>query len=336
MAGTAAALGVALGLVVAKLIAWRVTGSAAVLGSFADSLLDVLGSGVAVAAVRYAARPADDDHRFGHQKAEALSALVQSLVITGSALFVAYESVQRLILPEPLAQPQVAVWVLAGAAAVTVALVAFQTLAVRRSGSLVVEGDRAHYAGDVIANLGALVAVLLSARFGFLRADAIAGLLAAAFLLNSVRQIVTRALPQVMDQELPEAERERVLAILHESPDIRGFHDLRTRRAGRRRYIQVHLELDPEMTLRCAHVIADMVEKRLREAFPETDVICHQDLAGQEIPVFPQEDPPAAKAGPEMAASEIGASEAGRPEDQAAASSPQTSSTRSSLPQALR
>jgi ferrous-iron efflux pump FieF len=223
--------------------------------------------------------PADDDHRFGHQKAEAASALVQAFIISGSAVFVTVESVRRLVAPVPVDRPGAAVWVLAGATVATSALVAFQTVALRRSGSLVVEGDRAHYVGDVLANLGALIGVLLAAR-GVLRADAVAGLIAAGFLFWSVAGILSKSWPQIMDRELPEEEQRRILAVLRADPDVLGHHDLRTRRAGRRRYVQVHIDLEPEMTLREAHEIAVRLERRLEGAFPETDVIVHQDPAG--------------------------------------------------------
>ena len=278
-AGTLAAVSVAGVLLIAKLWAWRVTGSAAVLGQAADSALDLFGSLVAFAAVRYAAQPPDEDHRFGHQKAEALSALLQSLVITASAVLVATESVRRLVAPRALDAPGTAAFVLAGSAAASVALVAFQTLAIRRSQSLVVEGDRAHYLGDVIASLGALVAVLLAAR-GLHRADAVAGLLAAVFLLWSVREIAGRAWPQLMDQELPEEDRARIVGIVESEPGVLGHHALRTRRAGRRRYVQLHVELDPDMRFADAHAIADRVERRLEAAFPDADVIVHQDPHG--------------------------------------------------------
>lgn len=276
-AGTAAALGVATLLVGAKAYAFFLSGSVALLGSLADSGLDLMGSLAAFFAVRYAAKPADDDHRFGHQKAEALSSLGQSVLITASALFLAFESIERLINPEPISEAGVALAVLAFGLVMTVVLVSFQTLAIRRSGSLIVEGDRAHYVGDVIAHGGALVAVWLSASFGFLRADAIAGLVAAGFLAWSVRELLEKALPQVMDQELPDDERARIVALIEAEPAAKGFHNLRTRRSGRRRFVQFHLDLDPQMTLSEAHAIADGLEKKIEAAFPDADVIVHQD-----------------------------------------------------------
>lgn len=137
-----------------KLVAWLITGSAAVLGSLADSSIDLFGSVVAASAVRYAALPPDDNHRFGHQKAEALTALGQTALIAASAALVTWESVQRLLAPEPLERPAIAIAALATSLLVTLSLVAFQTIAIRRSGSLIIQGDRAHYAGDIIANGG--------------------------------------------------------------------------------------------------------------------------------------------------------------------------------------
>ncbi|GGY42834.1 cation diffusion facilitator family transporter [Parvularcula lutaonensis] len=277
VAGTVAALCVAGLLIAAKAYAFFVSGSVAVLGSLADSALDLLGSAAAFFAVRYASQPPDDDHRFGHEKAEAVSALAQAFLISASALFIAVESIKRLVHPQPLEDSGAAIAVLTFGVVATVGLVTFQTFALRRSGSLVVEGDRAHYLGDVIAHSGALAAVFLSARFGFFRADAIAGLVAAFFLAWSVRELVGKALPQVMDQELPDEDRDRIIAIIDEEPEAYGFHNLRTRRSGNVRFVQMHLDMRPDLTLREAHEIADRVEKKIEAIFPDTDVIVHQD-----------------------------------------------------------
>lgn len=264
-----------------KLYAWLMTGSAAVLGSLADSGLDLFGSLVAAGAVRYAALPPDDNHRFGHQKAEALTSLAQVALIAASASLVAWESIQRLLDPEPIQRPAYAVAVLALSLVVTLCLVTFQTIAIKRSGSLIVEGDRAHYMGDVIANSGALIAVIIGAYFAFPQADPIAGLLAAVFLAVAGWQVARKALPQLMDEELPEAERAVIHAILNEDADIIGFHALRTRRAGGSRFIQVDIQLDPNLSFRQAHEISDRIELAIEKAFPNADVIVHPDPAGE-------------------------------------------------------
>ena len=279
-AGTAVAVVAASILVAAKIYGYAVSGSVALLGSLADSALDLLGSIAAFFAVRYAAKPADDDHRFGHQKAEALSALGQATLITASALFIGFESLGRLFQPEELQQAGAAQAVLLLGLIVTIGVVSFQTLAIRRSESLVVEGDRAHYLGDVIAHGGALLAVFLSSQFGFLRADALAGLVAAGFLAWSARELLLKALPQVMDEELPDSERAKIIALIEEEADAHGYHHLRTRRSGGRRFVQLHLELDANMSLRGAHTIADRVERRIADAFSDADVIVHQDPTG--------------------------------------------------------
>lgn len=278
---TLAAILVAATLCIAKIIAWLMTGSAAVLGSLADSGLDLFGSVVAAGAVRYASLPADENHRFGHQKVEALTALGQVALIAASATLVSWESVQRLISPEPISQPIIALGVLALSLAMTVGLVIFQTLALKRSGSLIVKGDRAHYIGDVIANGGALIAVAVGVYFAFPRADAIAGLIAAAFLLGAGWQVAKQAIPQLMDEELPDSDQQVLKSLLEGDPDILGFHALRTRRAGERRFIQVDVQINPDMSFREAHEITDRIELAIEKAFPDADVIVHPDPAGE-------------------------------------------------------
>ena len=268
-------------LAVLKLLAWLVTGSAAVLGSLADSGLDLFGSLVAAGAVRYAALPPDDNHRFGHHKAEALTALGQVALIAASAALVAWESIQRLLQPQPLERPLFAIAVLTFSIIVTLGLVAFQSIAIKRSGSLIVEGDRAHYTGDLIANSGALAAVVIGAYFAFPQADALAGLIAAAFLVAAGWSVSKQAIPQLMDEELPDADRAIIQAILNLDQDVRGYHALRTRRAGGSRFIQVDIQIDPALSFRDAHDISDRIELTIEEAFPDADVIVHPDPAGE-------------------------------------------------------
>jgi len=159
-------------------------------------------------------------------------------------------------------------------------LVAFQSLAMRKSDSLVIEGDRAHYVGDLIANFGGIIAIFLSIQYGWLRADAVAGAVAGIFLLHAAWSIVGKAMPQLMDQELSDSKREKIRAIVLADKDVRGMHALRTRKAGSRVFIQFHLELDPKLTLDIAHEIADRIELALLGSFPGADVMIHQDPHG--------------------------------------------------------
>ncbi|MCI5047826.1 MAG: cation diffusion facilitator family transporter [Aquisalinus sp.] len=274
-------ISVALILIATKLVAWQMSGSAAVLGSLADSALDLIGSGLAFIGVRWASEPADAEHRFGHHKAEAITGLAQAILITGSALFVLNESIQRLIAPEPLAAGNIAIAVMLLSLVLSLGLVTFQTFAMRQSGSVAVEGDRAHYVGDLVANAGALLAIFLSLQTGLLRADAVAGILAAVFLAWSAISITRKVLPQLMDEELSTRDREQIGKIVMAVPGVLGFHHLRTRRAGRRVYIQLHLELRPDIQLRRAHMISESVEAELLTVFPGADILLHQDPYGE-------------------------------------------------------
>lgn len=287
---------VALTLIISKLVAWRMSGSAAVLGSLADSALDLIGSMLAFGGVWWAAEPADKDHRFGHNKAEAIAGLAQLILITGSALFVLNESVQRFAAPEPLTSGGIALWVMVLSLALSSGLVFFQSIALRRSGSIAVEGDRAHYVGDLIANGGAIIGILLSLQFGLFRADAVAGLLAAGFLFHAAWSIGVKVIPQLMDEEIAEKDRVQIFNIAISHAEVHGIHALRTRKAGRKLYIQMHLEMDPDLRLTRAHDIADEVEMLLLAEYPEADIILHQDPFGVVEPhdEFGQRPPDAA------------------------------------------
>jgi ferrous-iron efflux pump FieF len=274
---TLTAMAVASILFLMKLAAWILSDSVAVLAGLMDSSLDLVSSGAAFIAVRVGATPPDDNHRFGHQKAEAVSALIQTVLIAASGTLVLVESLRRLIEPAPIEEAGPAILALGAATLLTIALVGFQTLAIRRSGSLVITADRAHYTGDVFSNAGLLIAVVLTARFGLERADALAGLLAAGFLFWSVREVAAQALPQLMDEELPKDERAKLEAVLGAHPDAHGFKTLRTRKAGARRFIQVDVIMPGEMRLSDAHDAAHRIEAELKRRFPGADVTVHQD-----------------------------------------------------------
>ena len=276
---TSCAVGVAITLIVTKLAAWVMSGSVAILASLADSGLDLLSSFTAFAAVRIAAVPPDDNHRFGHQKAEAVSALLQTAVIAASATLITFESMGRLFDPQPIDRASIALGALILSVVLTFFLVTLQTIAVRRTDSLVLKADRAHYVGDVLANLGALLAVFLSAQLGLLRADAVAGLMAAGFLFWSMKEVASQALPQLMDEELPDSERQEIIAVIKADPNIMSYHGLRTRRAGSLRFIQVDIELPGQMTLRDAHDVSSRLSSALQRACPGADVIIHKDTA---------------------------------------------------------
>lgn len=278
-AGLASVL-VALTLVALKLYAWLSTDSVAVLSSLADSLLDLLASTMIFIAVRFAFEPADREHRFGHGKLEAVAGLVQACVILASAAYVGIQAATRLVEPVPISEPAVGTAVIAVSLVLTIALVLFQRHVALRTGSIAIGADRLHYLGDVLTNIGVLVALALSSVFGWHWADPLLGLIVVFVILASVRAIVLHAFDVLLDRELPSARRDEILAIVQAHGAVLGVHDLRTRTSGTQEFIQFHLELKPELELQRAHAISHEVEAEVRRRFPRAEVIIHAEPAG--------------------------------------------------------
>ncbi|MBU2978226.1 cation diffusion facilitator family transporter [Alteromonas sp. C1M14] len=280
-AATTAAVCVALLLCAVKIAGWFITGSTAILGSLADSCIDLLASVAAALAARFAAIKPDANHKYGHNKAEALFALTQVVLISVSAALVIWESTGRLFSPQPVHAPHIAMGTLVFALIATLTLVTFQTYALKKTDSLIVKSDRAHYLGDVMALAGALAAIFIGETYGIPRLDAIAGLIMGIFLAYAAWQVGKCAIPELMDEELPQQDKLKIVAILKQNKDILGYHALRTRRAGSKRFIQLDIQLSASLSFRQAHKITDDVELALEAAFADTDVIVHADPAGE-------------------------------------------------------
>lgn len=277
-----ASLVVAIALTLAKLVAAVASGSAAILSSLVDSMADIAASAVTWLAVRIAQQPPDRRHRFGHGKAESLSALGLAALVTGSALFVLVEAARRLLDPRPLQATGLAVAVMVVSILATAGLVAFQREVIRRTRSEAIAADRLHYASDFLSNVAVLVSLLLVERLGLFWLDPLVAVLVAAWLVKASWTIGRRSIDTLMDHELPTVDRARIEAIVRAHPEVVGFHDLRTREAGGVRFIEFHIELDGEMTVREAHHVTDALEHELRAAFPEAEIIIHQEPAGLE------------------------------------------------------
>lgn len=280
---TAAAVGVAGGLVVLKTAAWIVTGSVAMLASLVDSLLDAVASTVNLVAVRHSLEPPDEEHRFGHGKAEPLAGLAQAAVIVGSAIFLARESVLKLIYPEPVTAGAVGVGVTVVSIVASVALVRFQLRVARETGSVAIEADSIHYRGDVLMNLGVMAALVLSAYANVPLADPVFGIAIAGFIGWQAWKILRRSYDQLMDREFPDEERARVRAILRAHEEVLGVFHLRTRRSGLTSFVQANLEFPPHMTLDEVHRVTDELEAEIEAAFPGADVVLHPEPAGHNI-----------------------------------------------------
>ena len=256
------------------------TSSTAMLGSLADSGLDLVASLVVLAAVRIAAQPADHDHRFGHGKAEALASLVQVILITLSALFIGFRAVQRLLAGAQTEQAELGIGVSIVAMALTLVLIAYQRHDVRRTGSLAIGTDRIHYASDLLLNGSVILALVLDQYAGLTRADAVFGLLIALWLAFGAWRASATAIDQLMDREWPEENRQRFLAACQDHPELAGLHDLRTRASGTHNFAQFHVWVPADWTVQQAHDRMDAVEEALQTRFPGTEILIHLDPEG--------------------------------------------------------
>ena len=279
-----AAVVVAAFLILLKTIAYVITDSIAMMASLADSGLDLFASSINLLAIHQALTPADAEHRFGHGKAEPLAGLAQGAFIAGSVTFLVIESAGRLVSPQVVSHAGVGVAVMAISIVAVFALVLFQRFTVRRTHSIAIGADFVHYLGDLATNLGVVVGILLATEFGWLIADPIVGLLVAVGLSYSALHVFRQSYDQLMDRELPDDARDRIKTIVMRHNEVRNLHDLRTRAAGISTFIQLHIELDPAISLTRAHEVSDAVEADIMEAFPNAEVIIHQDPHGVEIP----------------------------------------------------
>ena len=281
-----ASVSVSLFLVAIKTYAYFASHSVAMLASLADSALDLFTSWLNLIAIRSALTPADAEHRFGHGKAEPLAGLAQGAFICASALFLVIQGVGRILAPEPIDHSLEALIVMCIAIACAIALILYQRKVVARTGSVAVEADQTHYFGDLVTNVGVVLALLLSSLLGWTLADPLIAIAVAGIMAYTAFGVGRDSFNQLMDHELPEAERARIRRIAHAHPAVMNVHDLKTRSAGLSTFIQLHLGLDPNMALAEAHTISDAVELALLQAYPGADVIIHQDPAGLEpLPV---------------------------------------------------
>ncbi len=264
-------------LVVAKLIAWWRSDSLAVLSSLTDSFFDLMSSALNMVAVRYALKPADDDHRHGHTSIEDIAGLAQSAFISASMFIIILQSIERLANPQPLMHEAWGMGVSVLGMVMTAVLVSYQSYVARKTKSLIVAADRLHYVGDIAFNVGVFGALYVSSRYGWTWADPATALIIAGFVLWSSRSIGIRAFHNLMDREMPEEDKKKIYDVLNSYPGIRGHHNLKTRYSGIKPFIQLHAEIDARLGLRDAHKIIDGLEAALQTTFPGADVIVHAD-----------------------------------------------------------
>lgn len=273
---TRASLAVAVSLILAKSVAWWLSGSVSLLAGLTDSLLDGAASFLNLLAVHYSLRPADDDHRYGHGKAEALSAMAQALFIAVSGILIAFQAFDRIQNPQPLGAPFVGMLVMVLSIVVTLGLLALQHKVVEKTGSAAIRADSLHYRSDLLLNASILVALIL-AWYGWQQLDAYFGLAIAGYILWSAVHIARDTVSVLMDEELPSDVSARMLELACGVPGVLGAHDLRTRISGSHWFVQMHLELPGTLTLSVAHSLCDKVADAIHQQYPKAEVLVHAD-----------------------------------------------------------
>lgn len=268
-------------LILMKFTVWLFSGSASILASLTDSMLDLGASFINLLALRYALIPPDDDHRFGHYKAEALAALTQAAFISGSAVLLIINGYDRIVKPQPLDYVDIGIYVSVASIAITLLLTVFQGYVLKITGSEAVAADRFHYLSDVGLNLSVIIALLLT-DFGYASADGVIAMLLGVYILHSSWHIGKTAVGTLLDRSVSEEENDKIKQVILGVKGVTSFHDLRTRCAGPQCYIQCHIVLPADMSLNRAHDITDEIEHKLSELLGEVDVNLHMEPDNEE------------------------------------------------------
>ncbi len=274
---TYASVSTALLLVIVKFFAWLATGSLSILASLIDSLMDVFGSFINLMAIRYSLNPADDDHSFGHGKAEALAGLAQASFITGSALILFINGIERLASPVSIQYVGLGLGIMIFSIVVTMVLISYQRYIIKKTNSTAIRADSLHYTTDLLTNICTIFALLLSRFSGGELMDPIFSMIIAVIIFRSAWQIGSEAVQLLMDQQLPLVQREIIKHIVLGHQQVLGMHDLRTRQSGQNAIIQFHLDLNANLPLSKAHCIGKELEKLIWVSFPGADVTIHHD-----------------------------------------------------------
>jgi len=275
-----ASISVALLLVGLKVWAALSTGSTAMLGSLADTVLDLVASLATLLGVWIAAQPDDENHRFGHGKAEALAAMFQVVLISISALSLAVRAVEQWLAGSRPEGAEGGIVVSGVAMVATLALIAWQRHVIRKTGSLAIATDHVHYQSDLLLNLAVIAALVLDQYAGITGADPVFGLGIAIWLGWGAWRASQEAIEQLMDHEWPDEKKARFLEVVARHPELRGLHDLRTRTSGNRDFVQFHVAVNPHMTVRDAHDVMDEIEAKLLAEFPGIEILIHPDPEG--------------------------------------------------------
>ncbi len=270
-----AAISVAVVLIVIKLFAWYLTDSISLLSSLADSFLDFGASVINMIAIYHAAQPADDEHRFGHGKIEALAALLQSVIVIGSSCFLIKESIERFFNPQPLQHTLVGIFVMVASIILLIGLVAFQRHVIRKTNSLTIMADSTHYKGDLLLNLGVLISLGSYHLFGWGSIDAVFGAIISTYIIYTAYDISKSAFNILLDRELPLEDRTQILEIIEGHPKVKACTDLRTRSSGTSEFIYANVVFPATMSIKESSQVVKEIEKTILKVYPDSEILLH-------------------------------------------------------------
>lgn len=267
-----------------KVYGWFITDSLSILSSLTDSLMDLLVSGINLFAIYYALKPADSDHRYGHTAIEDIAGLLQASMLVGTSLLITIEAVTRFI--NPVAAPpatQEGLNIMMICLGLTALIVVYQRFVILRSNSVIIKADNLHYLSDLLTNFAVIASLFLWDYFSLDFIDPLLSIIIVAIIMQGALEIGKQSYNNLMDTEMSDEDRDKIMETINAQPGHAGFHDLRTRRSGRKVFIQLHLELDNSLSLNDAHEIADNVERKLADLYEDADVIVHEDPVQRKI-----------------------------------------------------
>ena len=264
-------------LIVLKVFAYIITGSIAMLSSLFDSIQDCMTSTINLIAVHHAIMPADNQHRFGHGKAQGIGSLVQICIISISAIFLAKESLLRLLDKQKIIQIDIGIIVSVIAVVLTGLLITFQSWVIKQTNSLCIKTDKAHYTGDILMNIGVLISLIMSSYWGWTWIDGAFGIAVSIYLVHSMIHIAKETLAMLMDKELPEHVRKKIKSVALSVPSVLNVSDLKTRQVGTKIFIQFAVQFDGKITLDHAHKCIDIIEEKLYTLYPDCEIIVHAE-----------------------------------------------------------
>ncbi len=267
-------------LVLLKLVAYFMSGSLGILSSLTDSALDFLVSMMALGSLYYARRPADEDHRWGHSKMEAVSALFQSAILAGGAVFLIFEAGHRFISPQEVSHHMLGVGVMVISIILSFSIVLVQRGAIKKTGSVVLEADLLHYSSDLFINAGVIILLVLQAYGAPYWLDPVFAIVVAVFLGVCAREVALKALGVLLDRELPDEARQSIIALIEGNKQVLGWHDLRTHYNGHCNVISFDIEVDAKLPLWDAHEISKQIERDILKSYPNSEILIHIDPEG--------------------------------------------------------